>query len=77
VAVRSEGKKSVRNNPVSSKVRTEGEGGGAPGAGAEILLQPVEDLMPSRWICPEGIAPMQGQRESARRKQQQRAAVVD
>ena len=34
-----------RNNPADTKVSAEGGGGGAPGAGAEIPLQPVEQTM--------------------------------
>ena len=33
----------MRNNSADTKVSAEGGGGGAPGAGAEIPLQPVED----------------------------------
>ena len=32
-----------RNNCADTKFSEEGEGGGAPGAGAEIPLQPMED----------------------------------
>ncbi|GAB0186196.1 E3 ubiquitin-protein ligase MARCHF3 [Grus japonensis] len=34
-----------RNNSADTKVSEEGGGGGAPGAGAEILLQPLEKTM--------------------------------
>ncbi|GAB0207612.1 acid sphingomyelinase-like phosphodiesterase 3b [Grus japonensis] len=34
-----------KNNSVDTKVSEEGEGGGAPGAGAEIPLQPVVKTM--------------------------------
>ena len=34
-----------RNNPADTKVSEEGGGGGAPGAGAEIPLQPVVKTM--------------------------------
>ena len=34
-----------RNNSADTKVREEGGGGGAPGAGAEIPLQPVGKTM--------------------------------
>jgi len=34
-----------RNNSADTKVSEEGEGGGAPGTGAEISLQPVEKIM--------------------------------
>ena len=39
------GEKSVRNSPVNTKVREEGEGGDAPGTGAKNPLQPVEMAM--------------------------------
>jgi len=34
-----------RNNSADSKVREAGEGGGAPGTGAQIPLQPVKKTM--------------------------------
>jgi len=34
-----------RNNSADTKVSEEGGGGGAPGAGAEVLLQPLEKIM--------------------------------
>ena len=34
-----------RNNSADTKVSEAGEGGGAPGSGAEIPLQPVEETM--------------------------------
>ena len=34
-----------RNNPADTKVSAEGGGGGAPGTGAEILLQPMVKTM--------------------------------
>jgi len=34
-----------QNNAADTKVSEEGEGGGAPGAGAEIPLQPTEKTM--------------------------------
>ena len=38
-------RKCERNNSADTKVNAEGGGGGAPGAGAEIPLQPVEKAM--------------------------------
>ena len=35
----------VRTNSANTKVTEEGGGGGAPGVGAEILLQPMEEIM--------------------------------
>lgn len=40
--MRTRGRKSVRNSPVNAKVKEDGRGGGAPGAGAEVAPQPVE-----------------------------------
>ena len=65
--VRSE-EKSVRNSPVSTKVREEGAGGSAPGARPDIPLQlmerpwwsryphcrPQRGPLWSKWIFPEG-----------------------
>ena len=44
-----------KNNCADTKVNEEGWGGGAPGAGAEIPLQPVVQPM-VRQLCP---APME------------------
>ena len=38
----------VRNSPADTKVTEEGGGGGAPGAGADITLQPLEETMVER-----------------------------
>ena len=38
-------KKCARNSPADSKVSEEGGGGGAPGVGAEIPLQTLEETM--------------------------------
>ena len=63
-------KKSVRNNPVNMKLGEEvvgggaGDAGGAPGGRAEILLQAWE-------------GPTLEKRNSVRRKEQQRGAVMD
>jgi len=46
-----------RNNSADTRVSEEGEGGGAPGARAEIHLQPVEKTM-VRQAVP--LQPMEG-----------------
>ena len=38
-------RKCERDNPADSKVNEEGGGGGAPGTGADIPLQPMEKTM--------------------------------
>jgi len=42
-----------RNNSADPKVSAEGGGGGAPGAGAEIPLQPMEQTMVRQAVPPQ------------------------
>lgn len=44
-AVRPEEKKNVRCNPVNMEVREERGEGSVPGAGADILLEPMERIL--------------------------------
>ncbi|KAK4830792.1 hypothetical protein QYF61_013625, partial [Mycteria americana] len=55
-AVRERSEKNVRNNSADTKVREEGGGGGAPGTGAEIPLQPMVKTM-GRKVVP--VQPME------------------
>ncbi|GAB0190909.1 hypothetical protein GRJ2_001556200 [Grus japonensis] len=41
-----------RSSPADTEIGEEGRGGGAPGTGAEILLQPVEDPTPEQVDVP-------------------------
>jgi len=41
-----------RNNSADTKASEEGRGGGAPGAGAGVPLQPVEQTMVRQAVTP-------------------------